>query len=116
MLAVDADDTGDEARRYLAQNPRSCNVVLGEDTNLVAQFRPTSLPYYVLIDRSGDVAGTQDGGAGEEPLLDLLSNVGLASRFHHASPGAESAPRSSVTAIPNSSRSREVVFLRIPDP
>ena len=92
VLAVDADDTGDEARRYLAQNPRSCNVVLGEDTNLVAQFRPTSLPYYVLIDRSGDVAGTQDGGAGEEPLLDLLSNVGLASRFHHASPGAESAP------------------------
>jgi thiol-disulfide isomerase/thioredoxin len=92
VLAVEAYDTGDETRKYLAQNPRSCNVVLGEDTNLVAQFRPTSVPYYVLIDRSGEIAGTQDGGGGEEALLDLLGNVGSGGRSLGESCGEVSTP------------------------
>ncbi len=56
-------------------------------------FILTVFPYYVLIDRSGDIAGTQDGGAGEEPLLDLLLNVGLVGRFSGAKREEEPAPR-----------------------
>ena len=77
VLAVDAYESGDTVKKYLQQHPRSCNVVLNQDTSLVAAFRPVSFPLYVLIDRDGNIAGTQDGAGGEMALLDLLSNAGL---------------------------------------
>jgi thiol-disulfide isomerase/thioredoxin len=77
VLAVDAYESGDTVKKYLEENPRSCNVVLGEDTTLIAQFKPMVFPYYVLIDRDGTVAGTQEGGGGEPALRDLLGDAGL---------------------------------------
>src|SRR5579862_5170616 len=38
VLAVDPYDSSAEVRKYLEEYPRSCNVVLDEDTDLVAQF------------------------------------------------------------------------------
>jgi thiol-disulfide isomerase/thioredoxin len=77
VLAVDAYESGDTVKKYLQQHPRSCNVVLNQDTTLIAAFKPTSFPLYVLIDRDGNIAGTQDGAGGDLALLDLLSNAGL---------------------------------------
>jgi len=48
-----------------------------EDTNLVALYAARSYPLYVLIDRDGNVAGRQNGAAGEDALRRLLRKAGL---------------------------------------
>jgi uncharacterized membrane protein len=48
-----------------------------EDTNLAAMYAATSYPIYVVIDRDGNIAGTQRGAGGEEALRRLLSRAGL---------------------------------------
>jgi hypothetical protein len=37
-------------------------------------------PIYVVIDRDGNIAGTQRGAAGEEALRDLLASGGMGSK------------------------------------
>jgi thiol-disulfide isomerase/thioredoxin len=77
VVAVDVREPGKTVKKYLEEHPRSCHIVLTENTNLVAAFAPKSYPLYVLIDREGNIAGTQDGAAGESSLRDLLSRAGL---------------------------------------
>jgi hypothetical protein len=48
-----------------------------EDTNLAAMYAATSYPIYVVIDRDGNIAGTQRGAGGEEALRRLLARGGL---------------------------------------
>jgi thiol-disulfide isomerase/thioredoxin len=78
-LAVNVGESRRTVTTYLEQNPRSCRIVLTEDTNLAAVFAATGFPLYVLIDREGNIAGTQRGAGGEAALRRLLSRAGLES-------------------------------------
>ncbi len=77
VLAVDVGESKKTVKNYLAQHPRSCRIVLNEDTNLAAMYAATSYPIYVLIDREGNVAGIQHGAGGESALRRLLRRAGL---------------------------------------
>ncbi len=77
VLAVNVREAEMTVRQYLAGRPRSCPVVLTQDTDLVAKYNPRSFPQYVLFDREGNVAATQSGGGGEASLLHLLRRAGL---------------------------------------
>ena len=60
--------------------PRACKVILTDDTNLAALYEAKSFPLYVVIDRDGNVAGTQKGAGGARSLRSLLSKAGLGAR------------------------------------
>ncbi len=45
--------------------------------DLAAMYEATVYPIYVVIDRDGNIAGTQRGAAGEEALRDLLASGGI---------------------------------------
>ena len=77
VLAVDFMEPKKTVKKYLAEAPRACKVVLTEDTNLAAMYPSRSFPFYVLIDRDGNVAGTQRGAGGEHSLRSLLRKAGL---------------------------------------
>ena len=46
VLAVDVNESKKTVKKYLEQNPRSCRIVLTEDTNLAAMYAATSYPIY----------------------------------------------------------------------
>ena len=77
VLAVNVGEPRKKVKQYLAASPRACPVVLMEDTNLAALYAARSYPLYVLIDREGNVAGRQNGAAGEDALRRLLRRAGL---------------------------------------
>jgi thiol-disulfide isomerase/thioredoxin len=76
VIAVDVHEDGQTVKEYLAEHPRSCHIVLTEDTDLVAAFAPKSFPTYVLIDRDGTIAENQAGG-GDLWIRNVLSRAGL---------------------------------------
>jgi thiol-disulfide isomerase/thioredoxin len=77
VLAIDVGESKKKVKQYLAENPRSCRIVMTEDTNLAAMYAATSYPIYVTIDRDGNIAGTQRGAAGERALRSLLRRAGM---------------------------------------
>src|SRR5271165_2608095 len=77
VLAVDVNESKKTVKKYLEQNPRSCRIVLTEDTNLAAMYAANSYPIYVVIGRDGNVVATQRGSGGERALRSLLSRAGL---------------------------------------
>jgi len=77
VLAVDVAESRSKVQQYLRDSPRACKIVLTEDTNLVALFAPTAFPFYVLIDKDGNLAATQRGSGGEDALRQLLGKAGL---------------------------------------
>jgi thiol-disulfide isomerase/thioredoxin len=77
VLAVDVAESKKKVKQYLQQNPRSCRIVLTEDTNLAAMYQANSYPIYVVIDRDGNIAGEQRGAAGERALRGLLRRAGV---------------------------------------
>lgn len=77
VLAVNVGESKKKVKQYLQQTPRACAIVLTEDTNLAAVFAATSYPFYVLINKDGNIAGTQKGAAGENALRRLLQKAGL---------------------------------------
>jgi len=79
LLAVDVLEPKKTVKKYLEEHPRSCRIVLTEDTNLAAMYQANSYPIYVVIDRDGNIAGTQRGSAGERGLRYLLRRAGLES-------------------------------------
>lgn len=79
VLAIDVNESKKRVKKYLEENPRSCRIVLTDDTNLAAMFAAKSYPIYVAIDRDGNVAGEQRGAGGEAALRNLLSKAGLES-------------------------------------
>ncbi len=79
VLAVDVGESKKKVTKYLEEKPRSCRIVLNEDTNLAARYAATRYPIYVVIDREGYIVGTQRGAAGERALRRLLSRAGLES-------------------------------------
>ena len=77
VLAVNVGESKKTVKKYLEQYPRTCRIVLTEDTNLAAMYAATAYPIYVVIDREGNIVGTQRGAAGEDALRSLLSKAGL---------------------------------------
>lgn len=77
VLAVDFMEPKKTVKKYLEGLPRACKVVLTEDTNLAAIYPTRSFPLYVVIDRDGNVAGTQKGAGGAVSLRRLLSKAGM---------------------------------------
>jgi thiol-disulfide isomerase/thioredoxin len=53
VLAVDVGESKKKVKKYLEENPRSCRIVLTEDTNLAAMYAANAYPIYVAIDRDG---------------------------------------------------------------
>jgi cytochrome c biogenesis protein CcmG/thiol:disulfide interchange protein DsbE len=102
IIGLDAGESGETVKKYLGQHPRAGHIALTQNTDLVAQFAPDGLPYYVLIDRDGSIAGVQSGGGGEPALRDLLSRAGLgASPFNsRGSSEREAPPRAVYPASP----------------
>ena len=79
LLAINVGESKKTVKKYLEQHPRSCKIVLMEDTNLAAMYQATVYPIYVVIDRDGFIAGTQRGAGGEEALRTLIARGGLES-------------------------------------
>ena len=77
VLAVNVGESKKTVKKYLEQYPRTCRIVLTEDTNLAAMYAATAYPIYVVIDREGNIVGTQRGAAGEDALRSLLFKAGL---------------------------------------
>lgn len=77
VLAVDVAESKKKVKQYLQQSPRSCRIVLTEDTNLAAMYQAITYPIYVVIDREGNIAGEQRGAAGERALRGLLRRAGV---------------------------------------
>jgi thiol-disulfide isomerase/thioredoxin len=79
VLAVNVGESRKTVKKYLTDKPRAVRVVLTEDTNLAAMFPGNGFPHYILIDRNGNIAGTQNGAGGEPSLRQLLARAGLGS-------------------------------------
>jgi thiol-disulfide isomerase/thioredoxin len=79
LLAIDVGESKKTVKKYLEQHPRSCKIVMMEDTNLAAMYQATVYPIYVVIDRDGNIAGTQRGAGGEEALRNLIARAGIES-------------------------------------
>ncbi|HEY1462194.1 MAG TPA: TlpA disulfide reductase family protein [Terriglobales bacterium] len=77
VLAIDVNESKKTVKKYLEQHPRSCPIVLTEDTNLAAMYAATAYPIYVVIDKDGNIAGTQRGAGGERGLKHLLRSAGF---------------------------------------
>jgi thiol-disulfide isomerase/thioredoxin len=80
VLAVNVAESKKTVKKYLDQHPRTSRIVLTDDTNLAAMYQAVVYPIYVVIDREGNIAGTQRGAAGEEALRDLVASAGLESK------------------------------------
>ena len=79
VLAVDVLEPDQRVRKYLAEHPRSVQIVLTKETNLAAMYNARSYPIYVVVDRDGNIAGEQRG-AGERGLRRILKRAGLESQ------------------------------------
>jgi thiol-disulfide isomerase/thioredoxin len=77
LLAVNVGESKKKVQRFLEDSPRSGKIVLNDDTNLPAMFATRSFPLYVLIDRDGNIAGTQNGAGGAGALRRLLKKAEL---------------------------------------
>src|SRR5258708_8998067 len=77
VLAIDVGESKKTVKKYLEQYPRTCRIVLTEDTNLAAMYQANVYPIYVVIDREGNIAGTQRGAGGEDALRALIAKAGL---------------------------------------
>jgi len=78
ILAVDVNESKKTVTNYLKEHPRTCRIVLTEDTNLAARFEAKSYPVYVVIDKNGNISDEWRGAAREDGLRNLLRTAGLA--------------------------------------
>ena len=79
VLAINVAESKKKVKQYLQQTPRSCRVVLTEDTNLAAMYQANAYPIYIVIDREGKIAAEQRGSGGERSLRRMLSKAGIES-------------------------------------
>lgn len=77
VLAIDVAESKKTVKKYLEENPRTTKIVLTSDTNLAAMYEATEYPIYVVVDRDGNITGTQRGAAGERALRSLLRRAGI---------------------------------------
>jgi thiol-disulfide isomerase/thioredoxin len=79
VLAIDVAESKKKVKQYLQDTPRSCRIVLTEDTNLAAMYQANAYPIYVVIDRDGNIAAEQRGAGGERSLRRMLRKAGVES-------------------------------------
>jgi thiol-disulfide isomerase/thioredoxin len=79
VLAVNVGESKKTVKKYLEQHPRTCRIVLTEETNLAAMYQATVYPIYVVIDRDGNIVVTQRSAGGERRLRHNLSRAGIGS-------------------------------------
>jgi thiol-disulfide isomerase/thioredoxin len=108
VLAVNAAESGETVKTYLEKHPRSCNVVLAKDTNLLGAFSLKSVPSYVLIDRDGNIAGTDEDIRGNLGIRGLLGRAGLGGPSAHSAPGSDQGSAVSRAANPRSATLIEI--------
>jgi thiol-disulfide isomerase/thioredoxin len=77
VLTINVGESKKTVKKYLEQHPRTTRVILTDDTNLAAMYEAVEYPIYVVIDRDGNIAGTQRGAAGEAALRALLATAGI---------------------------------------
>ena len=78
VLAINVAESKKTVKNYLQRNPRSCRIVMTEDTNLAAMYQANSYPIYVVIDREGNIVAEQRGAGGERSLRRMLRRAGVA--------------------------------------
>jgi thiol-disulfide isomerase/thioredoxin len=77
VICVNVEEPREVVTKYLSTAPRSCKVVLTEDTNLTGIVKPKGFPKYVLIDAQGNIGSIQSGAGGIEALYETLAEAGL---------------------------------------
>jgi thiol-disulfide isomerase/thioredoxin len=77
VLAINVGEPKKLVKKYLEQHPRTCRIVLMEDTNLAAMYEATVYPIYVTIDKDGNISDEQRGAGGEEALRRMLAIAGI---------------------------------------
>jgi thiol-disulfide isomerase/thioredoxin len=77
VLAINVGESKKLVKKYLEQHPRSCRIVMMEDTNLAAMYEATVYPIYVVIDKDGNISDEQRGAGGEQALRFLVSQAGF---------------------------------------
>ena len=77
VLAINVAESKKKVKQYLQGSPRSCRIVLTEDTNLAAMYQANAYPIYVVIDRDGNIAAEQRGAGGERSLRQMLHKAGV---------------------------------------
>ena|ERR1017187_7562987 len=77
VLAINVAESKKKVKQYLQGSPRSCRIVLTEDTNLAAMYQANAYPIYVVIDRDGSIAAEQRGAGGECSLRQMLHKAGV---------------------------------------
>src|SRR6185369_6838730 len=77
ILAVDVNESKKAVTNYLKDHPRSCRVVLMEDTNLAARFEAKSFPVYIVINKDGNIEDELRGSVAETGLRNVLRRAGL---------------------------------------
>jgi thiol-disulfide isomerase/thioredoxin len=77
VLAINVAESKKKVKEYLQQNPRTCRIVMTEDTNLAAMYQANAYPIYVVIDRDGNIAAEQRGAGGERALRRMLRKAGV---------------------------------------
>jgi len=107
VIAVDVHEDGQTVKEYLAEHPRSCHIVLTEDTDLVADFAPKAFPTYVLINRDGTIAENQVGG-GDLWIRSVLSRAGLGRSSTNATNSSDRRSSVPKTAHPISAKLIEI--------
>jgi thiol-disulfide isomerase/thioredoxin len=77
ILAIDVNESKKTVTNYLKDHPRTCRIVLTEDTNLAARFEAKAYPVYVIIDKNGNISDEFRGSAPETGLKNVLRTAGL---------------------------------------
>lgn len=78
VLAIDVLESKKTVLNYLKDHPRSCRIVLTEDTNLAARFEAKSYPVYVILDKDGNISDEARGSIPETGIRNMLRSAGLA--------------------------------------
>lgn len=110
VLAVNAGESAEKVKTYLEQHPRSCNVVLAKDTNLLGAFTLKGVPTYVLIDRDGNIAGTDEDIRGNLGIRGLLRRAGLGGSSAHSAPDSDQG-----SAVSRAANPRSATLIEIPN-
>lgn len=61
ILAINTDTDLDKAKDFLKTTGVSYPILSDPDAQVVSQFNPSTMPYAVLIDRSGNIVSTHGG-------------------------------------------------------
>ena len=77
VLGISVREPRATVRTYLASSPRSCKIIVTEDTNLVDLFELRGFPSYLVLNPDGDIVAAQEGATGYDGLKEILDAAGV---------------------------------------